>query len=263
MIRYVTATEYNRPTTVGRTGPSIVTCELEDGSFVEVVAKFSAGCEEGAIHLAREVVAASLAADLGLPVPEPFLVRIPAEWAQTISNIEMRAKIERSSPIAFGSKLVTGQFSAWGTGNKISDIMLPTAAAIFAFDGIVQNPDRCLGNPNCLVRQDDLRIFDHEFAFSHGLVLGWKAPWVIGGLHDFAAKGNHIFREGLRGRAIDFSPIRNAWANVLDEHVQHYMDSIPAEWTGVHQSVTRAIQLIRDARDNIGGCLDEIRRVLA
>jgi len=141
--------------------------------------------------------------------------------------------------------------------------MLPTAAAIFSFDAIVQNPDRRLGNPNCLVRQDDLRIIDHEFAFSHGLIIGWKAPWVIGSLHDFATSGNHIFREGLKGRAIDFSPIRNAWANVLDEHVQDYMDGIPTEWTGVNQSVTLAVQLIRDARDNIDGCLDEIRRVLA
>jgi hypothetical protein len=212
VLKRVSPIQYDRAVTRGRTGPLFITCEATDGSAVEVVAKFSGGCHQGNVNLAREVVGACLAGDLGLPVPEPFLINIPAQWAATIPDTSERAKVQRSSPVAFGSRAVTGQLSVWSPGNSISDIMLPMAAGIFVFDGIIQNPDRRSGNPNCLVRGDELRIFDHELAFSHGLVLGWTPPWVIGGLKPMETNGNHIFRAGLKGRSIDYGPIRAAWA---------------------------------------------------
>lgn len=75
MIERATLLRVDRKATSGRTGPLIAECETEGGETVEVFCKLSAGCEEGVVHLAREVVAACLAADLGLPVPKPYLVR--------------------------------------------------------------------------------------------------------------------------------------------------------------------------------------------
>ena len=51
-----------------------VECEKTDGTLVEVVAKFAGGRDRGDTALAMEVVAACLAADLGLPVPKPYLL---------------------------------------------------------------------------------------------------------------------------------------------------------------------------------------------
>lgn len=248
---------------MGRTSPSVLTCELDDGSFVEVVAKFSAGCEQGCVHLAREVIAAPLAADLGLPVPEPFLVHIPDGWIETVPDQETRVRIARSSPIGFGSKLMTGQYSAWGNGNLISATMLPMAAAIFAFDALMQNPDRRVGNPNCLVKGDELRIFDHEFAFSHGLMIGWQPPWALGGLRAFETNGDHIFYEGLKGKSIDFGPIRASWTDLSDEAIRSYADGLSVFWENIDANVAQAETLIANVRTNIEGCLVEIGRVLA
>jgi hypothetical protein len=263
VLKRISPIQYDRAAKNGRTGPLFIACEADDDTPLEVVAKFSGGCDEGNINLAREVIGACLAGDLGLPVPEPFLIEISPEWVATISDSEQRAKIQRSSPIAFGSRLMTGQFSTWARGNTISELMLPVAAAIFTFDGIIQNPDRRSDNPNCLVRGDELRIFDHELAFSHGLVIGWKAPWVLGGLKPLQTNGNHIFRTELKGRAIDYTQIRAAWSGLSDAKIADYQTVLPAEWTNVAGTAASALSLIRGARDNIDAVLEEVKRVLS
>ncbi|WP_395697214.1 HipA family kinase [Methylocella sp.] len=263
MLKRVSPIQYDRAATRGRTGPLFITCEGNDGSAVEVVAKFSGGCDQGNINLAREVIGACLAGDLGLPVPEPFLIDIPTDWAATIPDGNERAKVQRSSSVAFGSRAMTRQFNVWTPGNLISEIMLALAAGIFVFDGIIQNPDRKSDNPNCLVRGDELRIFDHELAFAHGLIIGWKPPWVIGGLKPMEANGNHIFRAGLKGRSIDFGPIRTIWTGLSDAQIADYEGALPAEWTDVASAAASATKLIRDARDNIDAVLEEVKRVLS
>lgn len=263
MLKRISSIRFDRPTTQGRTGPFFVTCEAEDGAEVEVVAKFSGGCDQGNTNLAREVIAACLAGDLGLPVPEPFLVEASPEWAATIPGAIERDKVQRSSSIAFGSRALTRQLSIWTPGNIISDLLLPVAAAIFVFDGIIQNPDRRSSNPNCLVRGDDVRIFDHELAFSHGLMIGWQPPWAIGGLKPMETNGNHIFRTGLKGRSIDYGPIRAAWAGLSDAQIADYERALPAEWADVAGAAASATKLIGDARDNIDAVLKEVKRVLS
>jgi hypothetical protein len=262
LLTNVVATEFVRRVTNGRTQPLILTCERVDGSTVEVVSKFSAGCEEGVTHLAREAIGSCLAADLGLPIPEAFLVEIPPDLADAIPDAVVGAKIKGSSPRAFGCKLITGGFSGWGSSSKISATMLPIAAAIFVFDAIIQNPDRRGINPNCLVRGDELRIFDHELAFAHRLVIGWRAPWLAGGLNSLETPGNHIFREGLRQQVIDFGAIRAAWTGLSNDRISAYEGVCPAEWAEADAAISAIVSLIRDARDNIDGCLTEIQRVM-
>lgn len=263
VLKRVSPIQYDRSTTQGRTRPLFITCEADGGTIVEVVAKFSGNCDQGNVNLAREVIGVCLAGDLGLPVPEPFLIDIPPQWAATIPDADQRLKVQGSSPVAFGSRTVTRQFNIWTPGNKISDIMLTAAAGIFVFDGIIQNPDRRSDNPNCLVHGDELRIFDHELAFSHGLVFGWTPPWAAGGLKHMETNGKHIFRAGLRGRTIDFSPIRAAWAGLSDAKIADYETALPAEWADVRGAAESASKLIRDARDNIDAVLEEVKRVLS
>jgi len=251
-----------RPMTNGKTAPALITCQKHNGEEVEVVTKCSGGCEQKEASLAAEVIGACLAADLDLPILEPFLVELDPEFVASVPNVEHRAKMNASNFVAFGSKHITGQYSAWTNGNLISEAVLPSAAAVFAFDGIIQNPDRRDGNPNCLVRGDDFRIIDHELAFAHGLILFWKAPWVVGGLQNFETPGKHIFRAGLKGKQIDFSPIRAAWAGLSDAQISAYGTAIPPEWANATKSVAAALQLIKDARDNIDACITEIQRVL-
>jgi hypothetical protein len=264
MLTRVTAVEYVRPMESGRTSPLLVRCARDDASVVEVVVKFSGFCDQREENLAMEAVAACLAADLGLPIPEPFLVSIQDEWADLVPVAERKSRILDSSRVAFGSRLVTGGYATWTPDTRISEGMADTAAAIFVFDAITQNPDRRSENPNCLVRGENIRIIDHELAFGQGIILGWRPPWSVGGLNWLERKGAHIFRADLRrSGGVDYDAIKAMWLNVEDNRLKAYKGAVPADWAAAANRVQSALDLIRNARTKIDACLAEIQRVLS
>jgi hypothetical protein len=263
MLPRATPIAFDRAMGNGRTKPALLVCETQAGEEVEVVAKFSANCDQGVTNLAREVIAACLAGDLGLPIPTPYLLDITPAWAASVTDAIIRANIQRSAPVAFGSNFAGAQFSAWNDGTTLRPAMVPLALATFVFDAIIQNPDRRSSNPNCLVRGDTFRIFDHELAFAHGLILGWKPPWTPGSLQLLEQPGFHIFRRKLRGEYLDFHPVRESWKQLSDSRIDGYAGTIPVEWAQAAAEVAGAIALIKSARDHIDACLVEIQRVLA
>lgn len=262
MIPRAVLTRIDRTAIQGRTGPVLAACETDAGEEVEVFLKLSAGCDQKVVNLAREAVAACLAADLGLPVPKPWLVEISPEILPAVTDTAIAKKIRESSPVAFGSTRTSG-FSVWNTGQRLTDPMRSTAAGILLFDAIIQNPDRRTENPNCLVRGDELRIIDHELAFAHRLILLWRAPWTLGGMSNFETPGRHIFVQALKGVPVDFGGITTRWAALSDARLQKYGRGIPAEWADARADVDAALKLIGAARDNIDACIAELGRILA
>ena len=132
------------------------------------------------------------------------------------------------------------------------------------FDAIIQNVDRRSENPNCLVRGDLIRIFDHELAFqprtadrleaaldprrsselgNSGAVI-FSAPGWLAGQSTFSRSGTH----GRTCPTLGSQPM---------------VTSFPSNGQALLARVTKALTLIRDARDNIDACLREVRRVLA
>ena len=263
MLTRVTATEFIRSANNGRTRPVMLVCNDPSGAEIELFAKLSARCEQGVVHLAREAIAACLAGDLGLPIPEPFLVDIPPGWVAAVPDTEIRAAMAASLPVAFGSRLAGRQFATWNQGVTLLPGMVGPALGIFVFDAIIQNDDRREGNANCLVLGEHLRIIDHELAFAHRLMIGWQPPWQLGGLQRFMVPGAHIFRDKLRREVLNFDQIRTAWAALSDRRIEGYASCLPSEWALAQADVADAVSLIKDARDHIDGCLNEIRRILS
>lgn len=116
MLTPVTATIFHRPMGVGKTAPSLVTCAQKDGDDVELIVKFAGGCEAGIGSLLREAVGALMAADLDLPVPEPFLVKVEADFVATIPEADDRYRQAKRNAEAslgwnFGSKKLPPGFS--------------------------------------------------------------------------------------------------------------------------------------------------------
>lgn len=268
MIERAFAFEFVRAATNGRTEPVILVCETERGETVELFCKLSARCDQGAINLAREVVSACLAADLGLPVPVPYLVDIPPSLNTAIDDKSVATAMTRSLSVSFGSTRAN-QFVPWTSGHQISNAILPTAAATLVFDGIIQNQDRRIGNPNCLVKGDQIRLIDHEMTFpmgliASGLLFGWRHPWIPGGLNGLTDQAHrHIFVAGLTGQQIDFEPITSAWRALSDRRLMEYVGILPQEWAMALPEMNAAVRLIADARDNIDSCIAEVRRILA
>jgi hypothetical protein len=262
MLTRVTAIELVRVAGNGRTKPVMLVCRDAEGAEIELFAKLSARCEQGVVHLVREAIAACLAGDLGLPVPQPFLVELSPAWIAAVPEPGTRDAMAASSPVAFGSRLVGRQFAAWHSGVTLRAETVETALGIFVFDAIVQNVDRREGNPNCLVLGPHLRIFDHELAFAHKSILQWRPPWQPGGLQALLTPGHHIFRDKLCKHALNFAAVRAAWAGLSDDRIDAYAAGLPPEWAEAADQVAASIALIKAARDHIDGCLNEVRRVL-
>ncbi|MBX7540862.1 HipA family kinase [Qipengyuania sphaerica] len=258
MLTELEAIQYVRDVGSGRTKPIIVAGEDPHQNVVEVVIKFSSACDLGTNSLAVEVIAACLAGDLGLPIPEPFVVRIPDDWRDSLPP-DVRVRFSEFDNLAFGSKLLWPQWPAWASGNRLTPPMVQTAAEILAFDGFIENVDRRDGNPNCLVNGEQLRIIDHELAFP-AMLLGPK-PWQPGGLQSFTEHGRHIFRKELVARPIDGATIRQKWSLLQDHHIESYGAAVPDEWRD-EEFVTRILTKVRDIRENIDDCMTELDRIL-
>lgn len=262
MLETVTPIQFHVGVSSGKTKPSRLTCEKADGSLVEVIAKFSDSCERKEASLTMELIAACLAADLGLPLPKPYLLDVTPQWVATVTDNERRIAMTRSAPVAFGSRQAGTGFRVWTSADGLTDAMLPAAVGVFVFDAFINNVDRRDENPNCLLKGHDLRIFDHELAFIYKGIIGWRQPWQIGALAAFATPGQHIFYKGLQGRGADLSPIRAAWASLDDRRLAQYKAAVPAAWSAAMPAVDDAIDLIRNIRDNIDDAINEVRRVL-
>ncbi len=263
MLARVTATEAMRQSETSLTKPVLMRCETSKGTSLEIHCKFSAGCHDGQKSLAREVVAACLAADLGLPVPDPYLVEVPTELASTVVDPDIAGLLQASSPVAFGSTDVGNQFHTWTSGNKVSDAMMPVALGTFVFDAVIDNRDRRIPNPNCLVAGDRVHLIDHELGFPPiaERAADWKPPWEPDSLRRLR-NGDHIFYRHLRKRPLDFSPLEAAWSKVTDRRLMEYREAIPSEWATALPAVAEALDQIRSVRDNFSGVIAEIRRVL-
>lgn len=74
-MKEVVAVRYDRALSSGRNKPLLLAGNLE-GESVELVAKFEHRCERRVNALIAEALAAMFAADLDLPVPDPFVVRL-------------------------------------------------------------------------------------------------------------------------------------------------------------------------------------------
>lgn len=129
MIPRAVLTLIDRVAVQGRTGPILSACEADDEEEVEILIRPSSGCDQGVVNLAREAIAACLAADLGLPVPKPWIVEILPEIIPMVADAQVADKLRRSCRVAFGSTRTPG-FSAWTTGQRLADAMRPMASGV-------------------------------------------------------------------------------------------------------------------------------------
>lgn len=249
----------------GATRPALIGFGGAGDTQIEVVAKFSAGCDVGAGGLVAEAVASMLAADLGLPTPQAYLVKISPAFIEAITDPDTKALASRSVPICFGSRRLPQGVRPWIKGpDSIPAGSFGLAADIFAFDVLIDNVDRRLQNSNLLLTGSQMWIYDHERAFHSHMLIGWKPPWVEGSLEYLRNPGpdQHVLFEDLQGKAVDLTRFQRAWEGLSDERLQAYGDAIPPEWYNDFGLRVRALAHIAAVRANIVPALAEVIRVL-
>ena len=259
MIREAVPIRFDRPTGVGRTEPLRVGVQTDDGNEHDVVLKVSAGPECNVECLANETLGSLLAADLGLPVCEPFFVRIGPEFIDSVPNHAIRQRIRDSCPIAFGSRHAGEQWRRWLPSDRISKTQISQAISVLAFDGFIGNSDRNPANSNMLVKDQEWRLIDHESAFSFRMKLFPPCePWTPGNLgmmRTYGANSEHIFAKQLSGMAdLDFEPTRARWAGLSDVRLAEYDAILPSEWEEIRLIFTGALNHYRLAPVDLSEC---------
>lgn len=261
MLEMVTATRFDRRMTNGKTKPCLMACDYDDGAEVEVVVKLSGGCERGIGGLITEAVVAMFAADLELPVPQPYVVLVDPALAQLIPDAEIRDLAAKSSNVAFGSQLLPPSHSVWLHSRAIPQPLQQQAMEIFAFDALLLNADRRPSNPNCQSNGSTFAIYDHELCFVPPLFA--PAPWTPNGLEYLRADDAHLFRSGLQDTLIDLSRFAGAVEAVTPARIQQYLDALPPEWSAADSVAQSAADHLSALRDNIEAAITEVTRVLS
>lgn len=267
MFDTVVATRFHRRMTRGRTAPFLLECEHGDGRTVEVIAKFT-GPQLPVSGLVREALCAMLAADLGLPVPGFHAVALPPEFLAGLAQTQAGDAAFLSAAVkpGFGSGKLPPGFTAWMPGRSIPRAMATAAAEIYAFDLLVQNPDRKPDNPNLQHRGDQFAIFDHELALVTEGVLFWRPPWEPGSLSTQGAPAQHVLHAGLKGTTPDLARLTGAWEAITDERLASYGAALPPSWTsaaGQAHTMDVALQFLQALRNNLRPAVLEITRTLA
>jgi len=167
IVATVTAASYQTSFSSGRTVPHVFKCEAFDGEDVgEYVVKMRNSIETHDAGLLREMLGNLLGHELGLTTAEPAIIKIDPELADAITQRAVAEVVRNSPGLNYGSKNLTGGYTAWPVGKILPQSMINNAADIFVFDALIQNPDRRVGKPNLLWKDDQLVIIDHEMAFS-------------------------------------------------------------------------------------------------
>jgi hypothetical protein len=259
MIQHLTAVQFTRFMTSGRTSPALCGCEDASGEASgEYVVKLRGAVRE--TGLLNELVGAELAAHFGLSAPDPALIVLEPELVQLIASTEPSKAdiIKASAGLNFGTQALIG-FSTWPVDKQIPEAMRGTAVEIFAFDALIQNPDRRHSNPNLLTKGDAMMIFDHEIAFSFLLDLfPSPTPWNLdrqGYLID------HVFYRRLRSQPTGLERFMAKLGGLSDAVLGEIFADVPQEWN--NENGPKIMQHLCAVREHADEFAEQIRRFLA
>jgi len=258
MLPSLTAVQFHRFLTSGRTSPALCACEDQAGTYVgEYVVKLQATVHTSG--LLNELVASKLANHFGLPIPDAALVVIQPDLARQIALMEPShaAAVRGSVGLNFGSRYIRAS-SPWPVDKPIPLAMWQRATDIFAFDALIQNPDRRYENQNLLVVGDDLLIFDHEQAFSFQLALAPSVtPWDLA---DQPYLANHVFYRRLRGREVHFAPFTESLQRLSPDTLAGLVADVPLGWN--NNNVHRVVRHLLAVAGHGEGFAEALRRFL-
>ncbi len=248
----------------GRTCPVLLGAVDADGKSIEVVTKLR-GPQMSAKAQIAELVAAPLAAHLGLAVPQVAVVNVAPEFDAIVPPV--LAEAFRASPGKnFGSVHLGTSFTTWAVGRSPAGLQREQAAEIFAFDLLVQNADRKSSNPNLWSRSEQVGVYDHELAFSFlylTIIGGSPRPWVLADqAAAFRFMEGHAFYHPLRGGKLDLRLFESRLAGLSNEKIQGLVAPVPAEWQQGHDLCAKIAGYLREAREQKTAFIDYVKHLL-
>jgi hypothetical protein len=261
MVRRVTATQFHRCMTSGRTSPVLCGCEDDlENRLDDYVVKLRGGLDRGEIGLVCELVVSRLAPHFGIAVPEPALVLIDEDFAELVAAAEPQHadRLRTSVGLNFGSRQLS-DVTGWPVDKWIPDATWQAAVNIFAFDALIQNPDRRYSNQNLFTRINEIFVYDHELAFSFlEAILPSGTPWQ---LESQPYLTEHVFYRQMKKKTINLDGFTSALAALTGAPLDTILAEVPLEWN--NERVSEIERHLRAVAGRAGEFAEEIRRKLA
>lgn len=261
------AVTYLRPLPTGRTCPSVFQC-VDSGDYsAEYAVKPQS---QLGTRVVCEALAALVGRQLGLPIPPIAAVEVHPRLIDAIIDADTRQKFVGPVSNHFGSLFQSPGFTTIPKGLRLPTTMQEMATKIFAFDMLIQNPDRTningRGKPNTLWDGDRLVIIDHDLAFSFLSEIGGVAdplPWELRQLK-FARY--HLFYDDVvryveRNKGISFDGFLQDVAGLSDEVFDSMVGNLPSDWLNLDH-VRKIVTYLKRARDNVEQVDQGLREVL-
>jgi hypothetical protein len=245
----------------GRTKPCLFACEDADGNPAgDYVVKLRGGIESAETGLFCELLAALLALHFNLAIPNPAIVQIDNRMADLVPDPAVAAILRKSSGLNFGSKLLTG-IHTWPVDRHVPVVLHTVGAEIFAFDALIQNPDRKFSNPNLLADEDHLYPIDHECAFAFRYSISPEAePWRLDGRESEYLR-EHVFFRQLKGKPIDLVQFEEKLGGLIPQVSNEMISQIPMEWqVGFEEKVRSHFSKINEHAQDF---IDQVKARLA
>ena len=179
-LRRFTAVQFRRPMERGLNRPFLVVGAAQDaGERFPLVVKSRAGYADRPEAMLKELFALLFARELGLNAPEPVMVEIPEGLDWAAAEYPKHAELIRQS-IGWnvGTVHLGDAWKPWGKGIAPRSISEEAMEKAYAYDAMVENPDREVDNPNLFWRGNELAVldFDKAFSFLHTFE-GEARPW--------------------------------------------------------------------------------------
>lgn len=231
---------------MGRTRPMVVACSREDHpeeSECLFLVK-ALGCSPDVYEqgLFSEIFGNCLAAFFGIHTAPPALILFDDVFIRAHAPLLAKAQISLKPGIGAGAQYLTPIQPFFPERPLQSEKHIAQAASLFAYDMLVQNPDRRPDKPNCGWYNGNLLAFDFEMAFSFLHVLGsFSDPWNV----DDKLAQAHVLRPTLRFKVRLFGPFRECLEGLSDGVMEDCVRSMPGAW---QDNASRIIDRIRQVR---------------
>jgi hypothetical protein len=204
----------------------------------EFVLKLRGKLDSGIRGMARELLAAQLAQHFGIRVPQPGIIHLGDSLIEAMPDDEAQLAVKKSIGLNFGCRHLGPGFTTYPKEMALTRDQIQVAADIFAFDALIQNPDRRTSNPNLLIQGNEFVCYDHELAMSFSMIIGkTRQCWEN---HAPEYLMDHMFRRLIKDKPFDMKNFQARLADLGKMNIDGMIGNVPEDWR------TDELDLIRD-----------------
>jgi hypothetical protein len=213
----------------GANKPLLITGVDSDGKKGDYVVKFKGAGRMSNEACMRELLASFIASQMGIRIVSPVIVNISKHFIDLLIGNEAWEYANKSLDFNYGSDYLEKYMTMLPT-QDLNNNQLRYAQTIFAFDLIIQNPDRTNEKPNMITDGTEIVIYDHELAFSFVMdIFPNLKPWEIR-QSDLGWINRHCLLPKIKGKEFDFPGFSERFDNLDKDFWDIARNLIPEEW---------------------------------